>query len=102
MARAWDDGRKAGRWDREPIPAEEEKRIQKGIDQTMRDVIRDRYNPNSLAPLTLAERVIPQGAAPHKDLPEPLLPGAPTPGPVPWDWIRLGAKPKAEEPEGKV
>jgi hypothetical protein len=96
MRRDWNDGRRAGRWDREPIAPEEERRIQASIDATMRDVIRDaKYNPNALdGPIS---KVVPAGAPVVKDLPEaPLLPGVPAPEP-PWDWIRLGAKPKAEE-----
>jgi hypothetical protein len=100
MARAWDAGRKVGRWDREPMAPEEERRIQAGIDATMRDVIRDaKYNPNALdGPIS---KVVPAGAPVVRDLPEPLLPGAPTPGPLPWDWIRLGAKPEPKEEEPK-
>jgi hypothetical protein len=96
MARSWDAGRKEGRWDRE-VTDEELRRINAGIDATMRDVIRDaKYNPNALdAPMT---KVVPQGAAPVKEPGVPLLPGAPTPRPIPHDWIRLG-EPKPEPGE---
>jgi hypothetical protein len=104
MGKAWDAGRKVGRWDPEPMSSEDERRIQKGIDDTMRAVIADRkYDPYALD--TRPEKVVPVGAVKLAEdpLPVPLLPGAPTPGNVPWDWIRLGAKPKwMEEEEEKA
>jgi hypothetical protein len=93
MARSWDAGRKEGRWDREVIPDEELRRINAGIDATMRDVIRDaKYNPNALdMPMV---KVVPQGAAPAKEpgvpewkgLAEPWKSSHPT-----QDWLRLGS-----------
>jgi hypothetical protein len=72
--------------------------INKGIDFTMAQVIRDaKYNPNALdAPMT---KVVPQGAAPAKDPGVPLLPGVAASKPIPWDHIRLDRQPepKAEE-----
>jgi hypothetical protein len=71
--------------------------INKGIDFTMRQVIRDaKYNPNALdAPMT---KVVPQGAAKVAEPRPSLLPGVPTEPVKPRlrDWIREG-EPKAEE-----
>jgi hypothetical protein len=44
-------------------------------------------------------KVVPQGAAPVKEPGVPLLPGAPTPRPIPWDHIRLGKEPEPKEEE---
>jgi hypothetical protein len=91
MRRAWDQGRKTGRWDREVIPDEEEKRIQKSIDSTMRDVIRDRYNPTHALDGPMVNVTV-VGAPVVKDLPsgptvsEPWRPMHPT-----QDWLRLGS-----------
>jgi hypothetical protein len=71
----------------------------------MREVIAaPKYNPYELdkrpdGSHRPPEVVTPVGAVKlAEDLPVPLLPGAPTPGAVPWDWIRLGEpKPKEEE-----
>jgi hypothetical protein len=74
--------------------------INKGIDFTMAQVIRDaKYNPNALdAPMT---KVVPQGAAIAEDPRPSLLPGVPTEPVKPRrrDWIREGngPEPKAEE-----
>jgi hypothetical protein len=69
--------------------------INKGIDATMRDVIRDRYNPNALdAPMVT---VTPQGAAPAKVPGEPSEPWKPM-HPV-QDWIRLGSTVQAANVE---
>jgi hypothetical protein len=103
MAKAWDAGRKEGRWDHQHLSAEEEKRIQAGIDDCMRAVIADaKYNPNALdGPIS---KVVPQGAAPVKD-PGPQMPIVPgVPAAERWDYIRLGARPGearfgGEEPE---
>jgi hypothetical protein len=74
--------------------------INKGIDFTMAQVIRDaKYNPNALdAPMT---KVVPAGAAPAKEPGVPLLPGVPTPRPIPWDHIRLGKEPEEKAGEEK-
>jgi hypothetical protein len=67
--------------------------INKSIDITMRQVIRDaKYNPNALdAPMT---KVVPQGAAPAKEPGVPEWKGLAEP----WksslpqqDWLRLGS-----------
>jgi F420-dependent methylenetetrahydromethanopterin dehydrogenase len=70
--------------------------INRGIDFTMRQVIRDqKYNPNALdAPMT---KVVPQGAPVVKEPGVPLLPGVPASRPIPWDHIRLGKEPEKEE-----
>jgi hypothetical protein len=93
MARSWDAGRKEGRWDKQHLSDEELRRINAGIDATMRDVIRDaKYNPNALdMPMV---KVVPQGAAPAKEpgvpewkgLAEPYKPMHPV-----HDWLRLGS-----------
>jgi hypothetical protein len=51
MTKDWNSGGKpAGRWDHTPKSDAEERAIQRGIDDTMRSVIRDRgYNPNSFS-----------------------------------------------------
>jgi hypothetical protein len=120
VSKSWDANRKTGRWDPQHLSNEEEKRIQRGIDDCMRAVIADaKYNPNALdGPIS---KVVPQGAAPVKDLPEmPIVPGVPatprgervdfTPGEpepfVPWkpmhpthDFIRLGTNVPGEHGE---
>jgi hypothetical protein len=74
--------------------------VQRGIDATMREVIRGaKYNPNALdAPMV---KVVPQGAVKVAEDPRPsLLPGVPTEPVKPRlrDWIREGEpKPKPEE-----
>jgi hypothetical protein len=51
MARKeWSGNQGRGLWDNVPIPAEEERRIQAGIDATMREVISRPYNPQALDP----------------------------------------------------
>ena len=92
--RDWDAGRKVGRWDREVIAPEEERRIQKGVDDTMRAVIDDQLKGRAYDPWRGGgtEKVTPVGAPVVKD-----LPGGPTAS-EPWkpahpvqDWIRLGS-----------
>jgi hypothetical protein len=90
MARSWDEGRKEGRWDRQHLSDEEERRIQSGIDSTMRDVIRDRYNPTHALDGPSAKVTV-VGAVVAK---EPGVPQASEPWrpmhPV-QDWLRLGS-----------
>jgi hypothetical protein len=43
----WNDNRPKGRWDPEHKSDAEDRATQRGIDATMRDVIKDRYNPHS-------------------------------------------------------
>jgi hypothetical protein len=51
MRKEWSGSAGRGLWDNVPIPAEEERRIQAGIDATMRDVIAHPYkNPQMLDP----------------------------------------------------
>jgi hypothetical protein len=99
MARAWDEGRRTGRWDKQHLSDEEERRIQTGIDECMRSVIADRhYDPvhaldkrldGSHIPMAT---VTPVGAPVVKDLPsgptvsEPWRPMHPV-----QDWLRLGS-----------
>jgi hypothetical protein len=54
--REWSGNQGRGLWDNVPIPAEEERRIQAGIDATMREVISRPYNPQALDP---PEKVVP-------------------------------------------
>jgi hypothetical protein len=73
--------------------------INKGIDFTMAQVIRDaKYNPNALdAPMV---KVVPQGAAKVVEDPRPsLLPGVATEPVKPRkrDWIREGEPKPGEE-----
>jgi hypothetical protein len=122
MARSWDDGRREGRWDRQHLSDEEEKRIQKSVDDTMRAVIDDQLKGRAYDPWRGSEggaTVKPVGAPMVKD-----LPGGPTVS-EPWkpahpvqNWIRLGSTVadanlksaeaqlrelgEEEEPEGKV
>jgi hypothetical protein len=90
MARSWDEGRKEGRWDRQHLSDEEERRIQKGIDDTMRAVIADRYNPTHALDGPSAKVTV-VGAVVAK---EPGVPQASEPWrpmhPV-QDWLRLGS-----------
>ena len=58
-------------------PTEEERRIQAGIDATMREVIADRYNPNALA---APAKVTVAGAVPVVD--GPPLSGRSEPRPL--------------------
>jgi hypothetical protein len=70
--RDWDAGRKVGRWDPEPRSAEEERRVQAGIDDCMRSVVADQlggraYDPWRDATSTIrnpAMKLTPVGAAP--------------------------------------
>jgi hypothetical protein len=98
MAKSWDDGRKSGRWDRQHLSDEEERRIQTQIDQTMRDVVADQLKGRAYDPWRGSEggaRVTPVGAPVVKDLPsgptatEPYKPLHPA-----RDWIRLGSRPE--------
>jgi hypothetical protein len=50
MRKEWSGSAGRGLWDNVPIPAEEERRIQAGIDATMREVISRPYNPQALDP----------------------------------------------------
>jgi hypothetical protein len=85
-----------------PSPAEKARldEINKGIDATMREVIRDqKYNPCALdAPMV---KVVPQGAVKLAEDPRgSLLPGMPTEPVKPRlrDWIREGEpKPEASD-----
>jgi hypothetical protein len=74
--------------------------VQKSIDFTMAQVIRDaKYNPNALdAPMT---KVVPQGAPVVKEPGVPLLPGVAASKPIPWDHIRLGKEPEEKAGEEK-
>ena len=47
MRKEWSGSAGRGLWDNVPIPAEEERRIQAGIDATMREVISRPYNPQA-------------------------------------------------------
>jgi hypothetical protein len=99
MARSWDEGRREGRWDKQHLSDEEEKRIQKGIDDCMRSVIADRhYDPVHALDATTREahdarKVIPGGAGvakvpgvpEWKGLAEPWKNSNPT-----HDFLRLG------------
>jgi hypothetical protein len=94
MARSWDEGRREGRWDRQHLSDEEEKRIQKSVDDTMRAVIDDQLKGRAYDPWRGGgtEKVTPVGAPVVRDLPS---------GPTvsePWrpmhktqDWLRLGS-----------
>lgn len=95
MRRDWDAGRKEGRWDRQHLSDEEEKRIQSGIDDVMKSVIDDQLKGRAYDPWRGSEggaTVKPVGAPVVKDLPS---------GPTvsePWrpmhktqDWLRLGS-----------
>jgi hypothetical protein len=94
MAKSWDEGRKEGRWDRQHLSNEEEKRIQSGIDDTMKSVIDDQLKGRAYDPWRGGgtEKVTPVGAPVVKDLPsgptasEPSKPLHPT-----QDWLRLGS-----------
>jgi hypothetical protein len=84
-----------------PSPAEKARNdeVQRGIDATMREIIRDaKYNPNALdAPIA---KVVPQSAVRVADDPRPsLLPGIPTEPAKPRkrDWIREGEPKPGEE-----
>jgi hypothetical protein len=71
MARSWDEGRREGRWDRQHLSDEEEKRIQKSVDDTMRAVIDDQLKGRAYDPWRGGgtEKVTPVGAPVVKDLP---------------------------------
>jgi hypothetical protein len=103
MGKAWDADRKVGRWDREVISDEELRRINAGIDQTMKSVIADRhYDPIHALDATTREahdarKVTPAGAAPAKVPGEPSEPWKPM-HPV-QDWIRLGSTVQAANVE---
>jgi hypothetical protein len=84
--------------------------IQRSISRAMVDVVRRdaRHDVHYMDPLGVsapglpaARNVTPQGAAKVDDLPVPLLPGAPTPRPIPWDHIRLGKEPEEKAGEEK-
>jgi hypothetical protein len=97
MGKSWDEGRVRGRWDHDVIAPEEEKRIQSGIDDTMKSVIADQLKGRAYDPWRGSEggaTVKPVGAPVVKD-----LPGGPTVSePFEWkpmhpvhDFIRLGS-----------
>jgi hypothetical protein len=96
MARAWDAGRKEGRWDQQHLSNEEERQIQKSISDTMKSVVADQLAGRAYDPWRDSAggaRATPVGAPVVKDVGVP----APEAG-EPWkpmhrahDWIRLGS-----------
>jgi hypothetical protein len=97
MARSWDEGRREGRWDKQHLSKEEERRIQSGIDATMKAIIRDRhYDPIHALDGGMVN-VTPVGAPAVTTPGVPLSPGVPQAS-EPWipmhpvqDWLRLGS-----------
>jgi hypothetical protein len=96
MAKAWDAGRKEGRWDQQHLSNEEERQIQKSISDTMKSVVADQLagrNYDAWRDSAGGARVTSVGAPVVKDVGVP----APEAG-EPWkpmhpvhDWLRLGS-----------
>jgi hypothetical protein len=99
--RPYDSGRREGRWDRQVIAPEEERRIQSGIDSVMRAVIADRhYDPIHALDKRLDGSHIPMVKVTPVGAPVVKEPGVPEWKGLaePWksrhpqqDWLRLGS-----------
>jgi hypothetical protein len=66
-------GKPAGRWDHTPKSDAEERAIQRGIDATMREVIRNPYNPHCIG--SMADTPKPRGTGWAKETPITSPPG---------------------------
>jgi hypothetical protein len=104
VAKAWDAGRREGRWDHQHLSNEEEKRTQSGIDATMRSVIADQLAGRAFDPWKGSAggpKAAPAGAVvasvPCEGVPQPeqqaQVQGEPwrPANPERIDWIRNGA-----------
>jgi hypothetical protein len=98
MTRAWDAGRKEGRWDHQHLSAEEERRTQKAIADTMKSVVADQLAGRAYDPWRGSAggpKATPAGAV-VATVPCEGVAGEPQPS-KPWkpmhpvqDWLRLG------------
>jgi hypothetical protein len=104
VAKAWDAGRREGRWDHQHVSDEEAKRTQKAIADTMKSVVADQLAGRAYDPWRGSAggpKAAPAGAvvATVPGEPEVQAQGEPwTPHGERVDWIRNGAGRSLESP----